>query len=80
MQANVFGLSVMDFLDKLVTSNNLKNNIKSINEYSDLTSSWYKDIGYQIWLNIFLMVFLPQIFQPFTLRFSEFIQHFFAKR
>lgn len=30
MQANIFSLSVMDFLDKLVTSSDLKNNIKSI--------------------------------------------------
>lgn len=64
MQANIFSLSIMALYSRIITDNDLKNNIVSMTEYSDLTPRWYKDIGYQIWFNIFIMIFLPQLTQP----------------
>lgn len=64
MQANVFSLSIMALYFRLTTSNDIKNNIISMGEYSDLTPNWYRDIGYQLWFNIFIMIFLPQVLQP----------------
>ena len=61
MQANVFSLSIMALYFRLTTSNDIKNNIISMGEYSDLTPNWYRDIGYQLWFNIFIMIFLPQV-------------------
>jgi hypothetical protein len=61
MQADIFGLSVMNFMRLLVSSPDLINNINSIDVYRDLIPRWYKDIGYQIWFNIFVMIFLPQL-------------------
>lgn len=80
MQANIFGLSVMNFLRKLVTSNDLINNISSITEYSDLIPQWYKDIGYQIWFNIFIMIFLPQLLQPLAYYLYEWLMEKLARR
>lgn len=61
MQANVFGLSVLNFMRSITTSNDLHNNISSMSVYQDLVPRWYKDIGYQIWFNLFTMIVLPQL-------------------
>jgi hypothetical protein len=71
MQANIFSLSILGFLRTLTSSPDLHNNINSITEYKDLIPGWYKDIGYQIWFNIFIQIFLPQIFQPFVSYLQE---------
>lgn len=61
MQADIFGLSVMKFMNAITTSQDLHNNIASMSQYQDLIPRWYKDIGYQIWFNLFTMIFLPQL-------------------
>lgn len=80
MQANVFGLSILSLYGRLITDKDLSNNIRSMSEYSDLTPRWYKDIGYQIWFNIFIMCFLPQAFQPLFYMLKEKLQECLAKR
>ena len=80
MQANIFGLSILTFWNNHVTSNDLKNNIFSMNEYSDLIPRWYKDIGYQIWFNIFIMIFLPQLTQPLSYYLYEKLYNCMGKR
>lgn len=80
MQADIFSLSVMKFLDKMVSSPDLKNNIISMSEYSDMTSSWYKDIGYQIWMNIFMLMFIPHTIEPIYYFLMEKTSECLAKR
>lgn len=48
-------------------------------EYYDLTSTWYRDIGYQIWFNVFILGFIPHIFMPIVLHFTEWLSEFSAK-
>lgn len=59
IQANVFQISFKSFIRSLISDKNLLNNLSLISEYSDLSSSWYKDIGYQIWFNVFTLTFIP---------------------
>lgn len=80
MQANIFSLSIMSFLNRMVTSAELKNNISSMSEYLDMTSSWYKDIGYQIWMNMFILMFVPHTIEPVYYFFIEKLSDCLAKR
>ena len=64
MQAKVFGISFMKFILSITTNQVIISNINSMNEYSDLTNSWYYDIGYQIWLNLLVDAFLLHCFIP----------------
>lgn len=61
MQADIFGISILNFLKSITTSPDLINNINSMSVYQDLIPRWYKDIGYQIWFNLFTMIVLPQL-------------------
>lgn len=64
MQANIFKLSVLEFLRRMIVDPNLLKSINSYEEFSDLTSNWYLKIGYQIWFNIFVMCFVPHLYYP----------------
>jgi hypothetical protein len=71
MQANVFSISFKSIIGHFITDPTLKINLSTIKEYYDLTSFWYRDIGYQIWFNIFLMSFFPHIIMPFYFYLME---------
>ena len=59
IQANVFQISFKSVMKSLISDKDLLLNLSLISEYYDLTSSWYKDIGYQIWFNVFTLTFIP---------------------
>jgi hypothetical protein len=67
MQANVFSISFKSIIKGFITDPTLLNNLSQIAEYYDLGSPWYRDIGYQIWFNVFTLSFIPHIFMPLVL-------------
>ena len=64
MQANIFGVSIKGFLTKFVTDPQLLENLGNTQEYKDFDPYWYKDIGYQICLNLIILSLVPHIFMP----------------
>lgn len=71
MQANVFHISFKSFIKNFIQDKSLLDNLSNLTEYYDLTSTWYRDIGYQIWFNVFLLSFIPHLFMPLILYFGE---------
>lgn len=71
MQANIFNLSVPGILKLLFKHSAFIDNVTNISEYHDLTSTWYKDIGYQLWFNLFMMMLLPHIYMPLHHKIDE---------
>ena len=54
MQANVFNISFKSTMSKLTTNSYIISNLESMEEYEDLTSTWYMSIGYQLWFNMLI--------------------------
>lgn len=71
IQANVFQISFKSFIGKLIKDQQLLNNLSLIKEYNDLNTSWYKDIGYQIWFNVFILSFIPHLYMPLVMHLIE---------
>ena len=65
LQANIFGISFKKFVRMFLPENSLLlRNANTLEEYNDFTNDWYKDIGYQIWLNWLILSIVPHIFMP----------------
>jgi hypothetical protein len=64
MQANIFGISFKNIVEFFITNDDLKNNLASVEEYKDFVTYWYKDIGYQIWLNWLILSIFPHPIMP----------------
>ena len=41
-------------MSKLTTNSYIISNLESMEEYEDLTSTWYMSIGYQLWFNMLI--------------------------
>lgn len=71
MQANVFKISFKSIIKGFITDPTLLDNLSQIAQYQDLGSAWYRDIGYQIWFNVFTLSFIPHIFMPVVFHIME---------
>ena len=45
-----------------------------------MNQGWYKDIGYQIWMNMFFLMILPHVIEPFYFYLMEKISIYRAKK
>lgn len=79
MQANVFKISFKSIISHLIKDKTLLDNLSQMAEYYDLTSNWYRDIGYQIWFNVFILGFVPHVFMPIVLHALEWFNLISAK-
>ncbi len=79
MQANVFKISFKSIIKNFIQDQSLLNNLASLTEYYDLTSNWYRDIGYQIWFNVLVLSLVPHIFMPIVMHIMECIGEYRAK-
>ena len=64
LQANVFGISFKKFIKLFLKDGELLANLEGLPEYHDFTNEWYRDIGYQIWLNWLILSLIPHLFMP----------------
>lgn len=60
-KANLFGFSVLSLLSFL---GNIVPVTSSSSNNMSLDSSWYLSVGYQIWLNMLILCFVPQVIMP----------------
>lgn len=79
MQANIFHISFKSIIHGLIRDPTLLANLSQMTEYYDLTSNWYRDIGYQIWFNLLILSFVPHLFMPLVLHVMECINILLAK-
>lgn len=64
MQAYIFKISFKSLVLKLTSNTYIVDNLNSMNEFSDLTSTWYNEIGYQIWFNMLIESLIPHLILP----------------
>ena len=80
LQANIFGVSFKKFVQMFVRDNELLKNAGTLTDYNDFTNEWYKDIGYQIWLNWLILALVPHTFMPLYHVFREKLGVFMGKK
>ena len=64
----------------LFSNQTIQDNLATVTEYDDLTSSWYEFIGYQIWFNMLIDSLIPHLIMPIVLPLKECVKQMMAKK
>ena len=80
MQANVFSISFKSFMLRITSDKTIARNVATLQEYNDLTTTWYSHIGYQIWFNMLIESLIPHLVLPLVHLMKEKISEYRAEK
>ena len=61
MQSKFNGFALKNLVKYLSSNESILINLREINDYDDLSSGWYLDVGYQIYVNWILLTITPPV-------------------